>query len=264
MQITKSIRRIVIASAMLAASLASQLPSALAQDAHPAGATPQAQSTAEQVDSRVYYVDFRARTAASYGHSFVWFGRMDRKAVDIAGLHPASDSPIPYILGHVIPVPSETGRSYGDLDEEYLTASYRVVMTEAEAKPVFAYIKHLQASSPTWGPLYNCIHFVNDIARFMGLRDPGTGYIYPEKWVNDLRRLNGGRNNQLVRLSDIRARYARQGAATTFAQAPVSKPRQTAATRQAQTAPRQVQTQSHARTAAAGQGSSIPDPARTW
>ena len=41
---------------------------------------------------------------------------------------------IPYIVGHVLPVPSETGKSYGDLDEEYLTASYRVYMTEAEAQ----------------------------------------------------------------------------------------------------------------------------------
>jgi hypothetical protein len=33
---------------------------------------------------------------------------------------------VPYILGHIIPVSSETGKSYGDLDEQYLTASYRV------------------------------------------------------------------------------------------------------------------------------------------
>src|SRR5215475_9124007 len=87
----------------------------------------------------LYYVDFRARTAASYGHAFVWYGRTDQRAVEVAGLHPASESVIPYILGHVIPVPSETGASYGDLDEQYLQAHYKVLMTEAEARPVFAY-----------------------------------------------------------------------------------------------------------------------------
>src|SRR5262249_6691342 len=60
---------------------------------------------AAQFDKAVYYVDFRARTAASYGHAFLWYGRMDQKQVEVAGLHPASDSVIPYILGHVVPVP---------------------------------------------------------------------------------------------------------------------------------------------------------------
>ena len=54
-----------------------------------------------------------------------------RREVEVAGLHPATDSVIPYIIGHVLPVLAETGASYGDLDEEYLTASYRVYMTEA-------------------------------------------------------------------------------------------------------------------------------------
>ena len=162
-------------------------------------------AAAAQLDGNVYYVDFRARTAASYGHAFLWYGRMDQKQVEVAGLHPASDSVIPYILGHVIPVPSETGASYGDLDEEYLTASYRVVMTEEEAKPVIAYIKQLQGSRPVWNAaVYNCVAFIQDVARFMGLRVPNTHLIYPEDWVNKLRALNGGVENQVVRLSDIK------------------------------------------------------------
>jgi hypothetical protein len=141
----------------------------------------------------LYYVDFRARTAASYGHAFTWYGRTDKKKVEIAGLHPASDSIVPYILGHVIPVPSETGASYGDLDPEYLTASYRVLMDEAQANHVFAYIKHLQETSPVWNAAtYNCVAFIQDIARYMGLRVPGNHLLYPEDWVNQLRALNGG------------------------------------------------------------------------
>jgi hypothetical protein len=53
----------------------------------------------------MYYVDFRARTAQSYGHAFTWYGRSDQKKVEVAGLHPASDSVVPYMLGHVVPVP---------------------------------------------------------------------------------------------------------------------------------------------------------------
>jgi cell wall-associated NlpC family hydrolase len=140
-----------------------------------------------------YYVDFRARTAASYGHAFLWYGRTDHKEVDVAGLHPATESVIPYILGHIIPVPSETGASYGDLDEQYVTASYRVYLTEDQAKRVFAYIQHLQTTSPVWhGATYNCVAFIRDVARFMGLNLPASHLLYPEVWVNDLRDLNGG------------------------------------------------------------------------
>jgi hypothetical protein len=154
-------------------------------------ATAKSQSTSTKGK---YYVDFRARTAASYGHAFVWYGRSGQRQIEVAGLHPAGDSVIPYIVGHVLPVPSETGKSYGDLDEEYLTASYRVYMTDAEAQRVFAYIKHLQDTSPLWNAAtYNCVAFIQDIARYMGLRVPGNHLLYPEDWVNRLREVNGGR-----------------------------------------------------------------------
>ena len=168
-------------------------PAASAQDTT---AKPQASASATHTARGLYYVDFRARTAASYGHAFVWYGRTDRRAVDVAGLHPATESVVPYILGHLIPVPSETGASYGDLDEQYLTAKYRVYLSEPEAKRVFAYIKHLQATSPLWNAAtYNCVAFIQDIARYMGLQVPGNHLLYPEDWVNELKRLNGGRRS---------------------------------------------------------------------
>jgi hypothetical protein len=147
-----------------------------------------------------YFVDFRARTAASYGHAFIWYGRVGEKAVEVAGLHPATESVIPYIIGHVLPVPSETGASYGDLDEQYLTASYRVILNEAEAKQVFAYIKHLQATSPLWNAAtYNCVAFISNIAQYMGLNVPSSTLLYPENWVNELRDNNG--KNPKVKLA---------------------------------------------------------------
>ena len=187
-------RRLVLSVGLCTVAIAAglQVQPASAQDRTATAALGSAQSQA--TNHAVYYVDFRARTAASYGHAFVWYGRADQKQVEIAGLHPATESVIPYILGHVIPVPSETGKSYGDLDDDYLTASYRVYMTEAEAKRVFAYIRHLQATSPLWNAAtYNCVAFIQDIARYMGLRVPGNHLLYPEDWVNSLKRINGGR-----------------------------------------------------------------------
>jgi hypothetical protein len=145
-----------------------------------------------------YYVDFRARTAASWGHAFVWYGKTSERAVEVAGLTPAGDT-LPYVLGHVVWVPSETGASYGDLDPQYLTASYRVYLNEPDAKRVFAYIKKLQASSPLWNAeTSNCTSFIGSIADFMGLKVP-LRWQRPEDYVNNLKAMNGGR--QIVQLS---------------------------------------------------------------
>nr|WP_249209892.1 hypothetical protein [Bradyrhizobium manausense] len=162
-------------------------------------AAPQAtrRSTA-RAEKGPYYVDFRARTAASWGHAFVWYGKTSERAVEVAGLTPKGDT-LSYVLGHLTWVPSETGASYGDLDPEYLTASYRVYLNEADAKRVFAYIKKLQASSPVWNAeTTNCTGFIGDIAEYMGLKVPYR-WQRPENFVNSLKEINGGR--QMVRLS---------------------------------------------------------------
>ena len=145
-----------------------------------------------------YYVDFRARTAASWGHAFVWYGKTSERAVEVAGLTPAGDT-VPYVLGHLTWVPSETKASYGDLDPQYLTASYRVYLNEPDAKRVFAYIKKLQASSPVWNAeTTNCTSFIGSIAEFMGLKVPHR-WQRPENYVNSLKAMNDGR--QMIRLS---------------------------------------------------------------
>jgi hypothetical protein len=139
-----------------------------------------------------YYVDFRARTAATYGHAFVWFGKTGEKQVEVAGLWPEGDE-LPYMLGHLTFVPSGTGASYGDLDVQYLTASYRVYLSEQDARKVFAYIKHLQDTSPLWNAeTANCTFFLGEIASFMGLKVP-FHLQKPEDYVNQLRDMNGGR-----------------------------------------------------------------------
>jgi hypothetical protein len=119
--------------------------------------------------------------------------------VEVAGLHPASDSPIPYVIGHVLPVPAETGASYGDLDEQYVTAHYRVFLSEPDAKKVFAYIKQLQQASLLWhGPTWNCITFIGSVASYMGLKTPSP-FMYPEDYVKNLEEING--NRKTVRLA---------------------------------------------------------------
>jgi hypothetical protein len=146
-----------------------------------------------------YYVDFRARTAASYGHAFVWFGKTSEKKVEVAGLWPQGDE-VPYMLGHLMWVPAGTGATYGDLDVQYLTASYRVYLSEEDAKKTFAYIKHLQETNPLWNAeTTNCTAFIGQIASFMGLKTP-FHLLKPEAYVNQLKELNGGRQTAQLAL----------------------------------------------------------------
>ena len=172
---------------------------ALVSVAAPADSKPAPRSSWKQGSAKgPYYVDFRARTAASWGHAFVWYGKTSERQVEVAGLTPAGDT-LAYVVGHLTWVPSETGASYGDLDPEYLTAHYRVYLSEADAKRVFAYIKELQASSPLWNAeTFNCTSFIGNIADFMGLKVPHR-WQRPEEYVTNLKAINGGR--QMVRLS---------------------------------------------------------------
>lgn len=146
-------------------------------------------------DSR-YFIEFRSRYALSYGHSYVIFGRMNKAGQmidpEVAGLAPASTSTTPYVLGHFVPVPAETGVSDGDLEEAYRSASWRVMLSEQEYKKVVADIRKLKAKSHFWqASVYNCNAFVADIARSMGYKTPGI-WLRPQQFITKLRQMNGG------------------------------------------------------------------------
>ena len=166
-------------------------------------------STGKGHPGRPYFIEFRARAAANYGHMYVLYGRVNGSdqivASRIAGLHPAGDandcfncSLFNWTVGHLVPVPSETGASDGDLEEKYVTARYRVWLTAAEFKKVDAYIKKLQADNPTWNALFNnCVGFGRNIAEFMGLKVPAFVWLEPEDFVTGMREDNGLKQEQL-------------------------------------------------------------------
>jgi hypothetical protein len=144
-----------------------------------------------RIPGKPYFVEFRSRTAASYGHTFVFHGTLGSGKgfgkFQVAGLHPKGDDPSTYIQGHWMPVEAETGVSYGDLDEQYLTARFCVALNEAEYKRAAAYIRHLQATTKTWhAPTYNCNSFAADIAKHIGLDTPNPNAYLPETFVKRL------------------------------------------------------------------------------
>ena len=162
-----------------------------ASDAGTAVAAPSVKATSNR-----YFIEFRSRYAYTYGHSLVIFGRLNQSGQmvnpEVAGLAPKSADPSVYVLGHVAPVPASTGWTDGDLEDVYRSASWRVMLTEAEYRKVVAKIRQLQASSPLWhASLSNCNAFVANIARSMGYRTPGV-WLRPQEFITRLREMNSG------------------------------------------------------------------------
>jgi hypothetical protein len=155
-------------------------------------------SATDPQDEKRHFIEFRSRYALSYGHSFVIFGRLDENGrmidPEVAGLAPESDDPAVYMMGHIAPVPASTGWTDGDLEDEYMSANWRVMLTEEEYRKVVADIRKLQASSPLWhAALYNCNAFVGDIAASMGYKTPFI-WLPPQQFITSLRKMNGGPN----------------------------------------------------------------------
>jgi hypothetical protein len=156
---------------------------------------PAARKTVQRAGGR-YYIEFRSRHALSYGHTFVMFGRLNARGEiatrEVAGLHPKGDGPELWTIGHAVFVPAETGPSDGDLEDEYMSARYRIELNEAEYKRLLAHIRYKQANSPLWhAALYNCNMWTGEIAQFMGLKTPHH-WLRPQEYVTGIKELNGG------------------------------------------------------------------------
>jgi len=152
--------------------------------------------------TRPFYIEFRARNAQSYGHTFLIHGRLDQRgnalSKTVAGLHPFTESPVPWMVGHLILVPSETGASDGDVDDQYTIARFRLALSAEEYRRVTNFIRELQAKSPVWHAVfYNCNAFVGVVARFMGLQTPSSLQL-PESYINGIRDLNKAMPNRAM------------------------------------------------------------------
>ena len=186
----------------LALSWGISLPGANAQE-NPREAAPveSVNVTAPKSAAKRYFVEFRSRSALSYGHTFLVHGKLNAKGQvgqvrkeQVAGLHPATESTVPWMIGHLIPVVSENGWSDGDTEDEYITAAYRITLTQQDYAKVSSYIRRHQKNSPLWhAVLYNCNTWVGDVAKFMGLKTPGSNMLYPEDYISSLASLNGGK-----------------------------------------------------------------------
>jgi hypothetical protein len=164
--------------------------------------------------ARRYFVEFRARNAASYGHMYVMYGEVNNRheviRSEIAGFFPAGDrrdcencSVYYWTIGHVLPVPSEIGASDGDLEEQYVLARFRVWIDASQYRKLVAYIKQRKVNKAPWNAfLNNCVTFGRDVAVFLNLKLPffmavsPSIVMYPKDVVDALREANGGEEEQ--------------------------------------------------------------------
>jgi len=164
--------------------------------------------------SHRFFVEFRARNAASYGHMYVMYGEVNERhevvRSEIAGFFPAGDSRncencsvYNWTIGHVIPVASEIGASDGDLEEQFVLARYRVWIDAAQYKRLVAYIKQRKVHQGPWHAfLNNCVTFGRDVAVFLNLNVPPLMRIapavvmYPKDVVEWIRDANNGEKDQ--------------------------------------------------------------------
>ena len=161
-----------------------------------------------------FFVEFRARNAASYGHVYVMYGEANARheviRSEIAGLGPAGDrrdclncSVYNWTLGHLIPVPGEIGATDGDLEEQYVLTRYRIWIDAAQYKRLVAYIKTRKADKTQWHAMFNnCVMFGRDVAAALNLNVPpffdfSRGIVpNPKTAVEALRDANGGEKDQ--------------------------------------------------------------------
>jgi hypothetical protein len=194
----------LVALCALALTWGMTVPQAKAQE-NPRESAPEPASAfsnagASKSSAKRYFVEFRARAALSYGHAFLVYGKLNAQGEvgqvtpkQVAGLHPFSDSSIPWSVGHVVPVIAEHGWTDGDTEDEYITARYRVLLTEAEYNDMVAYIDKLNKKTPLWHAVaYNCESFIGDVAKYIGLKAPPSTLVFPDTYIKTMADLNGG------------------------------------------------------------------------
>jgi hypothetical protein len=168
----------------------------------------------EYSPARPYFVEFRSRHAESYGHMYVMYGEANERheiiRSEIAGFFPAGDtqncldcSVYYWTIGHVLPVPSEIGASDGDLEEQYVTARFRIWIDLQQYQRLVAYISQRKAYGGPWNAFYaNCVTFGRDVAAFLNVKMPlilqfaPSVVMYPQDVVELIREANGVHEDQ--------------------------------------------------------------------
>jgi hypothetical protein len=139
-----------------------------------------------------YFVDFRARRGAVFGHTFVVYGRLNASGkpldAEYAGNYPA-DGQLGLIVGSVIPVRTIIGSVKDDLSAP-ATIIYRRKLTAAQFVRLKAAVRHVRATEHYWHLMFfNCNDIAVEATKSIGLRSPSP-WLIPHAYVTALRAMN--------------------------------------------------------------------------
>jgi hypothetical protein len=184
---------IKIAGIVFAASLLSA--PAVAQNSGAPAAANTAKSTAPNRKSLGgYFIEFRAAKIGAYGHSYVAYGRLDRRGnpetTSYADLHPIGNYAV-MALGHFVPVPANT-----EWDPEVLTLpvsfKYRVNLDDTQYNNLLTALHRAKSNTRYWNAVSNnCNHFVGELAKAVGLHVPAQ-FNLSTGFVPELQEINTG------------------------------------------------------------------------
>jgi hypothetical protein len=139
-----------------------------------------------------YFVDFRARRGAVFGHTFIAYGRLSARGelhgVEYAGNYP-TDGRIGLIVGSVIPVRTSIGSVKDDLKDP-ATIIYRRKLTAPQFARLKGAVQHLRATEHYWHLMFfNCNDIAVEATKAIGLHSPSP-WLIPHAYVTALREMN--------------------------------------------------------------------------
>jgi hypothetical protein len=180
---------------MLAVGL--PLAQAVAQSSNPPPATdgpikPPKPARPSAHSSKNFFIEFRAAKIGAYGHSYVAYGRLDRRgnptSTSYADLHPVGNYAV-MALGHVVPVPANTEWD-PDVLKLPVNYKYRVQLSNDQYKSLLAALA--RANTRHWHAVTNnCNHFVGELAKAVGMRVPSE-FTLSTGFIPELQKINTG------------------------------------------------------------------------
>jgi hypothetical protein len=178
-------------AALMLCVLSLSLPSNVQGQPVPAGdppaAAPSAPAPKPVATASGYYIEFRAGSIGTYGHSYVVYGANGGKP-NYADLHPMGGY-AGMAAGHVVPVPANAVWN-PDVLKLPISSRYRVALTGDQYRKLLVAVKQVKASSPVWNAvLNNCNHFIGQLAMAVGLKVP-TSFQIATSFVPALKQLN--------------------------------------------------------------------------
>ena len=174
---------------ILSLSLPSNVQAQPAPESAPPAAAPSAPAPKPAAIASGYYIEFRAGSIGTYGHSYVVYGVNGGKP-NYADLHPMGGY-AGMAAGHLVPVPANAVWN-PEVLKLPISSRYRVSLTGDQYRKLLIAVKDVKASSPVWNAvLNNCNHFIGQLAMAVGLKVP-TSFQIATAFVPALRELNEG------------------------------------------------------------------------